>query len=139
MYTLSVFFFFSEHKLILQHQLTSSNIDQLQQSLFPTWFHERVIIILKDFITLHLMYMHILFEIFKRRLVNYVMRICQMYLMNCMHYLVVQMLVSTLIVHTLSTVSSSSLSHAMIGVKPKIVELLVQEHMPVLKMIITDT
>ena len=85
------------------------------------------------------MYIHILFEIFKRMLVNYTLIIRQKYLMNCMHYLVVQMLVSTLIVHTLSTVSSSSLSHAMIGVKPKIVELLVQEHMPVLKMIITDT
>ena len=85
------------------------------------------------------MYMHISFEIFKRRFVNYTMTIRQMYLMNCMHYLIVWMLVSTLIVHTLPTVSSSSLSHAMIGIKPKIAELLVQEHMPVLKMIITDT
>ena len=84
------------------------------------------------------MYMHILFKIFKRRLVNYIMTISQMYLMNIMHYLVVRMLVLTLIVHMLSTVSSSSLSHAMIDVKPKIVGLLVQDHMPVLKMIITD-
>ena len=66
------------------------------------------------------------------------MIISQMYLMNSMHYLVVRMLVLTLIVHMLSTLSSSSLSHAMIDVKPKIVGLLVQDHMPVLKMIITD-
>ena len=84
------------------------------------------------------MYMYISFEIFKCRLLNYTMIIRQSYLMNCMHYIMVWMFMSTLIVHMLPRVSSSYLNHAMIDVKPKIVGLLVHEHMPVLKMIITD-
>ena len=84
------------------------------------------------------MYMHILFEIFNHRLVNYTMKIRQRYPMNCMHYLVIWMLVSTLIVHMLSIVSSSQLSHAIIDVKPKTMGSLMQEKMLVLKMIITD-
>ena len=84
------------------------------------------------------MYMYISFEIFKCRLLNYTMIIRQRYLMNCMHYIMVWMFMSTLIVHMLPRVSSSYLNHAMIDVKPKIVGLLVHEHMPVLKMIIID-